>query len=113
MTTCPSEPALPPTQTWVVYFLECRGGTIYTGSTNDLSRRLGEHRRGVGAKYTRSHLPVTLLAWTGPFEHRSAAARFEAKAQMLARKKKLELVAYLLAHPGQHLDHPYLYASSL
>ena len=102
----------PPAQTWVVYFLECRDSTIYTGSTNDLTRRLGQHQAGTGAKYTRSRLPVALLAWNGPFPNRSAAARFEVKAQVLPRPKKLELVAHLQLHPGEFVSHPYIYKDS-
>ena len=43
---------------WTVYILRCGDGTLYTGCTNDLPRRLAAHRSGRGAKYTRSRLPV-------------------------------------------------------
>jgi len=105
----PAPPDLPARGAWVVYFLECRDRTIYTGSTNDLARRMGQHQAGTGAKYTRSRLPVALLAWNGPFANRSAAARFEVKAQVLPRLKKLELIAYLQLHPGELVVHPYIY----
>ena len=45
---------------WTVYILRCGDGSLYTGCTNDLSRRLAAHRKGKGAKYTRSRLPVAL-----------------------------------------------------
>ena len=43
---------------WTVYILRCGDGTLYTGCTNDLPRRLEAHRSGRGAIYTRSRLPV-------------------------------------------------------
>ena len=45
---------------WTVYILRCGDGTLYTGCTNDLPRRLAAHQSGRGAKYTRSRLPVAL-----------------------------------------------------
>ena len=41
-----------------VYMLRCKGGSLYTGWTNDFEKRLAAHQSGKGAKYTRSHLPV-------------------------------------------------------
>ena len=46
---------------YIVYILECRDGTYYTGMTNDLGRRLAEHQGGKGAKYTRGRTPVRLV----------------------------------------------------
>ena len=45
---------------WCVYIVECADGTLYTGITNDLERRLDEHNAGTGARYTRSRRPVVL-----------------------------------------------------
>ena len=42
---------------YLVYILRCGDGTLYTGCTNDLDRRLRAHQAGRGAKYTRSRLP--------------------------------------------------------
>ncbi len=42
---------------WVVYMLKCRNGSLYTGITNNLERRLEEHKNGVGSKYVRSWRP--------------------------------------------------------
>jgi predicted GIY-YIG superfamily endonuclease len=46
---------------WVVYILRCRDGSLYTGITNDLTKRLAAHRAGTGARYTRARLPVRLV----------------------------------------------------
>ncbi len=43
-----------------VYIVECSDGTLYTGWTVDIKKRLEQHNRGTGAKYTRSRSPVTL-----------------------------------------------------
>ena len=48
---------------YYVYILRCGNGTLYTGSTNDVPRRLAIHQSGKGAKYTRSRLPVALAYW--------------------------------------------------
>ena len=45
---------------WVLYILECKDGTYYTGITDDLPRRLAAHRSGKGAKYTRGRGPLLL-----------------------------------------------------
>jgi putative endonuclease len=46
--------------TWKVYILECADGTLYTGVTNDLTRRLEAHAKGRGAKYTRGRGPFAI-----------------------------------------------------
>ena len=51
---------------WWVYLLRCGDGTLYTGITDDLDRRLAAHNAGRGAKYTRSRRPVTLVWRKGP-----------------------------------------------
>jgi putative endonuclease len=71
--------------------LRCRDGTLYTGATNDLERRLATHGRGKGAAYTRARLPVTLV-WSEPAEDRSAALRREAALKRLTRGEKLLLI---------------------
>ncbi|MBV8489450.1 MAG: peptidylprolyl isomerase [Candidatus Eremiobacteraeota bacterium] len=71
-----------------VYVVECRDGSLYTGSTTDLSRRLAAHRRGAGARYTRSRLPVMLLAWWHPATF-SEAKSHEARFKQLLRDEKL------------------------
>ena len=76
---------------WTVYMLRCGDGTLYTGCTNDLPRRLEAHRRGRGAKYTRSRLPVA-LAYREEAPDRSAALRREAAIKRLSRPQKLALI---------------------
>ena len=58
---------------WTVYMLRCGDGTLYTGCTNDLPRRLEAHRRGRGAKYTRSR-PQKLALIEGGTPHGDQAA---------------------------------------
>lgn len=77
---------------WTVYILRCGDGTLYTGCTNDLPRRLEAHRSGRGAKYTRSRLPVE-LAYREAASDRSAALRREAAIKRLDRREKLALIA--------------------
>lgn len=71
--------------------LRCGDGSLYTGCTNDLSRRLEAHRSGKGAKYTRSRLPVT-LAYREAAADRSAALRREAAIKRMTRPEKLALL---------------------
>ena len=76
---------------WFVYILRCGDGSLYTGCTNDLPRRLEAHRSGRGAKYTRSRPPVT-LAYREAAAGRSAALRREAAIKRLTRRQKLALI---------------------
>ena len=46
---------------WYVYMLRCRDGSLYTGCTTDLTRRVAAHNAGTGAKYTRARRPVALV----------------------------------------------------
>ena len=75
---------------WVCYLLECADGTLYTGISNDLPRRLGQHARGVASKYTRTRLPVR-LRWCQRHRDRGAALRREAAVKRLPRAGKLAL----------------------
>jgi putative endonuclease len=76
---------------WTVYVLCCGDGSLYTGMTNDLSRRLSMHRSGRGGAYTRSRLPVRLV-YSERRRSRSAALRREAQLKRLPRSAKLALV---------------------
>lgn len=76
---------------WVLYILECRGGTFYTGITNDFQRRLHLHREGKASKYTSSHLPVKPRVTVGGLEHHQAAV-LEAKVKKLRREHKKEFM---------------------
>jgi len=76
---------------WVVYMLRCKGGSLYTGMTNDLASRIKKHNLGDGAKYTRSRRPVKLV-WSENKRSESAARRREAQIKSWPREKKLALI---------------------
>ena len=77
---------------YFVYMLRCGDGSLYTGSTTDLSRRLAAHRSGHGAKYTRGRLPLELVYWEEMPDWPSALRR-EAAIKRLTRSEKLALLA--------------------
>ena len=72
---------------WLVYLLRCRDGSLYTGITNNLTKRLGAHAAGKASRYTRSRLPVT-LAYTEPQRSHSGALKREAAIKKLSRRQK-------------------------
>ena len=76
---------------WVVYLLECEDGSIYTGITNNLEKRINDHNCGKGAKYTRSRLPVKLLKCFA-VEGKSEALKIEIKIKKLKRSDKIKLI---------------------
>ncbi len=75
-----------------VYMLRCKDGTLYTGWTNDVQRRLEMHRCGKGAKYTRGRGPLT-LAYLEAMPDRERALKREAAVKRLPRSAKLALCA--------------------
>jgi len=79
---------------WQVYLLRCADGSLYTGITSDLPRRLAQHNgeRAGGPRYTRGRRPVTLL-WSEAAASRSAAQQREAAIKKLSRRRKLALAA--------------------
>lgn len=77
---------------WLVYILRCGDGSLYTGVTNDLEKRLKAHNSGRGAKYTRSHAPVE-LAYSEPAPNKSSALKRELEIKSLTREQKLKLIA--------------------
>ena len=74
-----------------VYVLECGDGSLYTGYTTDVQRRVEEHRDGIGAKYTRGRTPIELVH-VEAFPDRSAAQAREAEIKSLSRREKKVLV---------------------
>ncbi|MGD1051954.1 MAG: GIY-YIG nuclease family protein [Solirubrobacteraceae bacterium] len=78
-----------------VYILRCADGSLYTGWTVDVERRLAAHRAGSGARYTRSRLPVELLA-SFAMDDAGAARREEARIKRLPRAQKLALAGVQL-----------------
>lgn len=75
-----------------VYMLRCRDGSLYTGWSTDVQRRLASHRAGRASRYTASRLPVE-LAMMAPMADRTAARREEARIKALDRPAKLALIA--------------------
>ena len=73
-----------------VYIVECSDGTLYTGYTTDVDRRVSEHNAGEGAKYTRGRTPVE-LRHVETFEERSAALSREHAIKRLPRAAKTSL----------------------
>jgi putative endonuclease len=82
-----------PDAAWFVYILRCADGTLYTGITTDLERRIQEHNNGTStaARYTRARRPVTPVYVEGA-ENRATAARREAELKRLRRVAKLALI---------------------
>lgn len=79
-----------------IYLLTCADGTLYTGYTTDVGRRLATHNAGRGAKYTRSRRPVVLAAqWEFPTQREALQAEF--RVRHLPRQAKLALIALLPA----------------
>ncbi len=75
---------------YYVYILKCADGSLYTGITTDLKRRLAEHKSGKGGHYTRAHGALRML-YKERHKDRSSALRREAKIKRWSRAKKLAL----------------------
>lgn len=84
-------PRRPKKPGWLVYLLRCRDGSLYTGITNDLPKRLKAHAAGRASRYTRSRLPVR-LAYNEPQKSKSAALKREAAIKKLRRSEKDRLL---------------------
>lgn len=77
---------------WFLYVARCADGTLYTGVTTDIDRRLNEHNRGNrGAKYTKTRRPITLV-YSTVFKGRSEAQKAEYAFKRLTRKEKLKVI---------------------
>lgn len=77
---------------YIVYILQCADGSLYTGITNDLSKRLLAHASGKGAKYTRGRGPFTVV-FTKTFSSKSEALKAEHRIKSFDRKRKWQLIA--------------------
>jgi putative endonuclease len=75
---------------WTVYILECADGSLYTGITNDLDRRMAEHAAGKGARYTRGRGPFRLV-YSETCQGRAEASKRETAIKVLDRAQKLQL----------------------
>jgi putative endonuclease len=76
---------------WHVYIIECSDGTLYTGITNDLDRRITAHNDGRGAKYTKSRRPVR-LRFSEPAADRKNASQREYAIKSLRKAEKMRLI---------------------
>lgn len=74
-----------------VYMLRCRDGSLYTGWTNDLEKRLKAHNSGTASKYTRTRLPAELVYFED-WESKEAAMSREWHIKQLTRDEKLKLI---------------------
>ena len=82
-----SEPAVH----WHLYILRCGDGSLYTGVTTDVERRVGEHREGKAARYTRAHRPVELVH-SEECGDRSGALKRECAVKSMSRQAKEALI---------------------
>ena len=73
------------------YIVRCADGTLYTGWTNDLEKRMKAHNEGTGAKYTRSRRPVELV-YSEEHETKEEAMRREYRIKRMSRQQKMELI---------------------
>ena len=89
------EKDLPERGSWCLYILRCGDGSLYTGVTIDLPRRLRAHREGRGAKYTRGRGELTLVYWES-CPSQGDALRRERQVKKLKRAEKLKLIQ---SHP--------------
>lgn len=80
------------------YILSCADGTLYTGWTNDLDRRLAAHNAGKGGKYTRARLPVTLV-YHEEFDTKEEAMSREYAIKQMTRAQKMRLIDSIKASP--------------
>lgn len=78
-----------------VYILRCGDGSLYTGITKDLDRRLAQHRAGRASRYTRAHLPVTLV-WSAELGSWNLALREERRIKALRKTAKEKLLLEIL-----------------
>jgi putative endonuclease len=86
---------------YYLYILVCQDGTLYTGITVNLERRILEHNNSkAGARYTSTRRPVELVYFQ-EFENRSLASKEEARIKKLSRKEKMELINLNNKNNGQ------------
>ena len=78
-------------EVWFVYVLRCADGTLYTGITKDVTRRIQQHNDGTASRYTRSRRPVKLVYQESQRSH-SLALKREAAIKRLTRKQKRALI---------------------
>ena len=77
---------------WAVYILQCADGSLYTGITTNVIRRINEHESGIGARYTRGRGPFQLM-YKINCKNRAEASKLEISIKSLSRIKKLALIS--------------------
>ena len=79
---------------WYVYIVRCGDGSLYTGITTDVDRRIAEHNHSnsAGARYTRARRPVVLV-YQEILASRAAAARREALIKRMSSRRKYAIIA--------------------
>ena len=82
---------------WTVYILLCKDATFYTGISNDINRRLLDHEKGSGAKYTRGRGPFKIV-YKAFFNTSSKASKEEYRIKKLTKAQKAKLTKNYLKH---------------
>ena len=77
-------------RSWFVYILLCSDSTLYTGITNNINKRVEDHKKGIGAKYTKGRSPLSLI-WQEKHPNKSSASKREYEIKSLTKKQKLIL----------------------
>jgi len=84
---------------WFVYVIECKDSRLYTGITNDLDRRIKQHNRGQGCRFTKYRIPVKLV-YSETCSSKGEALKREAEIKGWKKDRKLELVTQGMAGPS-------------
>ena len=90
--TLPAVTLMKMENTWYLYILRCKDGTLYTGITTDVEKRFQTHQIGKGAKYTRGRAPLQLVYREECGSHSDALKR-ECAVKQLTREEKQKLIA--------------------
>lgn len=84
------------------YMLQCADGTLYTGYTNHLEKRVKTHNEGKGAKYTRNRRPVKLVYFE-VYDTKQQAMKREYEMKQLSRRQKMELIGDRQEQPDEFI----------
>ena len=76
---------------WFVYIIRCKGGSLYTGATNDLEKRFEAHKNGKGAKYTRMNKPQKIV-FSEKYDNKIVAQRREREIKNWTHDEKLKFI---------------------
>lgn len=96
---------------WHVYIIRCADGSLYTGVTTDVARRLAAHAAGKGSRIVRSKLPFKLV-YRRAFKSRSAALKREAEIKGWPRSKKIQFLKTSVYNPSSPCKFPSLTSSA-